>query len=75
MKDKYHQLVDKFISTGELGHYNLDNKSIMLYDIENQEKVLSRIKNDISLITRNFKFIVLNPSQPITNINILDIEL
>lgn len=69
------RLVDKFINTDELGHYSKDDFLIMLYDIKNDEKVISRIKKDIEEITVKYKFIILPTTEDFININILDIDL
>ncbi len=75
MSKVFDQLVDKFLETREIGHYNRDNYSIMLYDIKNDEKIINRIKKDIALITNKCKVIILNPNDYLTNINIIDIDL
>lgn len=69
------KLINKFNDTNELGHYNKENFSIMLYDVENNEKVFGRIKKDIEEITKNYKFIILPITENFANINILDIDL
>ena len=68
-------LVDIFINTGELGHYNKNDWSIMLYDIENTPHHINYIKKRIDKLTTKYKIVVLDPKKKYTNVNILDIEL
>lgn len=72
---EFNQLIDHFINTNELGDFNEANYSITLYDIKNEDKVLSKIKKNIDTITHKYKFIVLSPKEEYTNIKILDINL
>ena len=72
---KFHQLVDYFIETGELGDYNPNDLSITLYDIANDKKTLSDIQQRIESITKKYKFIVVDNDSQYTNIKILNIEL
>lgn len=74
-KSKYEKLVDLFIESDELGHYDPEKYSICLYGIENTPKVLNGIKSRIEKITKKFSFVVLDKKEKFTNINILDIEL
>ncbi len=71
----YEKLVDMFIDSEEIGHYNPDNNSIMLYDILNTSKTLRDLINRIDGITQKYKLVILYPERETTNINILDIDL
>ncbi len=71
----FDNLVEHFISTDELGHYNKDNFSICLYGIENNPAAIKEIRKAVSQVTTRFKLIVLEPGDQRTNINILDIDL
>ena len=74
-KVRYDALVNHFITTGELGHYNVEEWSIMLYGIPNNEEKIRLIKSAVSLIVRTSRIIILDPNSATTNISILDIEL
>jgi hypothetical protein len=63
------------IASDELGHYNSDNYSIMLYGIDNKPEVIKDIRKRIGEHTSKFKLIVLDPTEKVTNVNILDIDL
>lgn len=71
----YNKLVDHFISTGDLGHYDRESFSIMLYGIKNDDQALYKIKSDIERFTKKYKLIILDKKSDFTNVNILDIEL
>lgn len=66
---------DRYVRNWKFGHYNPDNYSICLYAAFNKPEVLQEIRNKIDAITTNYKFIVLDPKEEFTNINILDIDL
>lgn len=69
------KLVDKFIETDELGHYDAENHSVTLYGIPNDRKTIERVKGDIAKITNKCRIIILDPKDKHTNISILDIGL
>lgn len=71
----YSKLVHMFIQTDELGSYDAKNGSISLYAIVNKPAVLADIRKRIDAITTRYHFIVLDPKDEFTNINILDIDL
>lgn len=73
--NNYQKLVDYFISTNELGHHNVSNHSICLYDIRNNPLVIIELEKRIRKITKKFKLVILNPKEKISNISILDIDL
>lgn len=75
MTRNINKLVDHFISTDQLGHYDSDKHSITLYDISNTSSEFRKIKNAIDGITKKYKIIILSPDKSFTNINILDIDL
>ena len=57
------------------GHWNDRNLSICLYAVENKPEKIKAIRDTVEKVTRTFNFIVLDPNEPFTNINILDIDL
>lgn len=71
----YDALVDYFISTDQLGHYDSGAFSIALYGIKNDAKTLKEIKKGIEKLTKKYKLLVLDEKSEYTNVNILDIEL
>lgn len=75
MKSNYEKLIDHFIETDELGHYNKEDYSICLYDIKTEENIIRDLNRRIQNITTNYKLIVLDKSEKRSNINILDIDL
>ncbi len=72
---KYNQLVDLFLDSNQLGHFDEDNNLICLYDIENNPKIISKIKTEIEKITKKYKLVILDKNDVYTSINILDIEV
>ncbi len=70
----FDKLVDMFLSTDELGHFNDKEYSIMLYGIENKREVIDDIKSRIDSVTNKYKLVVLDKEEK-PNINILDIGL
>lgn len=68
------QLIKMFLATGELGSWSR-NYSICLHGIMNHPIVFDEIRHRIETITTKYKFIVLDPGEDFTNINILDIGL
>lgn len=75
ISEKYSQLVDLFLESKQLGHFDEDNRLICLYDILNEKKVIEKIKKDIESITKKYNLVILDKNEIYTNINILDIEL
>ena len=71
----FEKLVDLFIKTDQLGHYNSAKQSIMLYNIKNEEGTLKKVEEDILSLTSKYKMIILDAKSEYTNINILDINL
>jgi len=72
---KYNQLVDFFLESKQLGHFDEDNRLICLYDVLNEKKVIEKIKKDIESITKKYNLVVLDKNGIYTNVNILDIEV
>ena len=54
--------------------YNTRNYSICL-TLENKKEVLNATRKRIDAITKKYKFIVLDPKEQFTNVNVLDIDL
>ncbi len=67
------KLVDIFIETHQLGHYG--DYYLCLYDIRNNKDEINNIIKLIETVTKKYKLIILDKEEPITNINILDINL
>lgn len=72
---RYQKLVDIFIESGELGHYDTRNFSICLYNMPNNSTDIRLLRRRIKEVTEKFKLVVLDPCEMRSNINILDIEL
>jgi hypothetical protein len=75
MSIEFDRLVDMFIESGELGHYDEESYSICLYDIKNDMRVITDIMRRVRVVTPRYTMIVLQPNDDITNINILDIGI
>ena len=77
MNNNFEKLIDYFISTKELGHYDESKNLICLYDVINSEKEIKRIKTEIEKITKKYKLILLelDKQSNCRNINILDIDV
>lgn len=73
--DNFSRLVNYFISTDQLGDYDLLDYSITLYGIPNQVDVIQKIHQDIRKITSKYKLVVTDLKEEFTNIKILDIDL
>lgn len=71
----YEKLVSHFIGTKQIGHFDKEKDSIMLYNIPRKKKVLDSIVKHVRKVTNRYNLIVLNPNDEYTNINILDIDL
>ncbi len=75
---KFYQLRDLLMvyedQEFKLCSYDDRNFSIMI-TAPNNEPYLRWLRSYIDTVTKNYKFIVLNPKDPVTGINILDIEL
>lgn len=74
----FETLIDMFLQTNELGHFDEDDNTegnyfIMLYDIPKDEKVINRIKKDIEKITINFKLEIIPIAEQSVNISITEI--
>lgn len=75
-KDKiFNNLVDHFIETKQLGHFDESNRLICLYDIENNTSVIKKIESDVNNFTTKYNLVILDKNDTYTNINILNIEI
>lgn len=72
---KYNQLVDLFLESKDLGHFDEDNRLICLYDVLNEKEVVENIVKQIESITKKYNLVILHENEIYTNINILDIEI
>lgn len=75
MNKIFNLLVDIFLKSDELGHYDLDNYSICLYDIPTNPSSIQSVVDRIDNVTKKYKIIINTPYESVTNIQILDIDL
>lgn len=73
--EKYNQLVDLFLESKQLGHFDEENRLICLYDVLNEKDIIENIVKQIESITKKYKLLVLDKNEIYTNIQILDIEI
>lgn len=68
MKDEFDILIDLFLESRQLGHYNTKDRMICLYDIRREE--IAGIKKNIDKYVESYRLLILSPLADVTNINI-----
>lgn len=59
----------------KLGFYNNEKRQIMLYCVLNTPTHLDQLRHELDQVGVSYRFVVLDPEQEYTNINLLDIDL